>query len=292
MKNRNWTCLSNFILKIIAIVTMTIDHIGVILGENVGGNFWLAIVFRSIGRLALPLFCFLLVEGVLHTKRFGNYMLRLGIMATSITIAIIVVEYGFEGMSMRNDGNIFIDLLLGALFVFLIRKKQWYYKLLALVPIIIATLSFVVTCLETSEPLFIHWYPFFLRCQYHIYSVGMMALFYVAHILKDMYLNKYSNDSGIPKESLEGTSIERSALNLLSFGAVVIATLGLLVISFLLDTIYVFWMADIQNFAIISGAFILLYNGKRGYNAKWFQYGCYLYYPLHLLILYGIGSLL
>ena len=292
MKNRNWTCLSNFVLKIIAIVTMTIDHIGVILAENVGGNFWLSLTCRYIGRLALPIFCFLLVEGVLHTKKFGNYMLRLGIMATSISIAIIVVEYGFEGMSMRNDGNIFIDLLLGALFVYLLRRKEWYYKLLSIVPVIIATLSFIVTCLENSEPLFIHWYPFFLRCQYHIYSMAMIALFYVAHIFKNLFLKKYSDNSGIPVESLQDTYVERYALNIFSFGAIVIATMGLYILSIVLEAKYVFWMPEVQNFALISGAFILLYNGKRGYNAKWFQYGCYLYYPIHLLIIFGIGSLL
>ena len=47
----------------------------------------------------------------------------------------------------------------------------------------------------------------------------------------------------------------------------------------------VFWDVESQLLAICSGAFILLYNGKRGYNAKWFQYGSYLYYPLHLGII-------
>ena len=52
------------------------------------------------------------------------------------------------------------------------------------------------------------------------------------------------------------------------------------------------WVLDIQLFAIVAGAFILLYNGYRGYNKKWFQYGSYLYYPLHMAILYLIFSLL
>ena len=50
----------------------------------------------------------------------------------------------------------------------------------------------------------------------------------------------------------------------------------------------IFWDASIQLYALISGAFILLYNGQRGYNAKWFQYGSYIFYPLHLLIIIGI----
>ena len=86
--------------------------------------------------------------------------------------------------------------------------------------------------------------------------------------------------------------MERYALNIFSFGAIVIATMGLYIFSIVLEAKYVFWMPEVQNFALISGAFILLYNGKRGYNAKWFQYGCYLYYPIHLLIIFGIGSLL
>ena len=54
----------------------------------------------------------------------------------------------------------------------------------------------------------------------------------------------------------------------------------------------VYWTVEVQLIAMASGAFILLYNGKRGYNKKWFQYGSYIYYPLHLVIIYGIYALL
>ena len=62
-ENRTWTCLSGFILKLIAFLTMALDHVGVVLQMNVGENYGLAIAFRVIGRLALPLFCFLIAEG-------------------------------------------------------------------------------------------------------------------------------------------------------------------------------------------------------------------------------------
>ena len=42
---------------------------------------------------------------------------------------------------------------------------------------------------------------------------------------------------------------------------------------------------DLQLFAILAGVFILLYSGLRGYNKKWFQYGSYIYYLLHMLII-------
>ena len=90
---KTFAVLSSFWLKIIAIVTMTIDHIGWMLSSNVDPHYWLAIVCRYIGRISLPLFCLMVVEGVLHTKKMGNYLLRLGIIATAICGALIFVEY-------------------------------------------------------------------------------------------------------------------------------------------------------------------------------------------------------
>ena len=77
--------LSGSTLKWIAIVTMLIDHIGAVLFENgfikaynqqLSGAFsysvthavWYADIWmRRIGRVAFPIFCFLLVEGFFHT---------------------------------------------------------------------------------------------------------------------------------------------------------------------------------------------------------------------------------
>ena len=88
--------LSGNALKIIAIVTMLIDHIGAVLIENgiLGGPFsfdwdiiqasaglrlwWnVDMVLRAIGRIAFPIFAYLLVEGFLHTRDVKKYGLRL-----------------------------------------------------------------------------------------------------------------------------------------------------------------------------------------------------------------------
>ena len=88
------------------------------------------------------------------------------------------------------------------------------------------------------------------------------------------------------------SNVERYALNIFSFGVVTILTVVLFVVSLVIPQDMIFWQRGIQNAAIIGGAFLLLYSGKRGYNAKWFQYGSYLYYPIHLLVIFGIGLLL
>ena len=62
--------LNSFWLRLIALVTMTIDHIGVMLSYN---DF---IVLRIIGRIALPLFIFMTVEGALKTSNSKKYIFR------------------------------------------------------------------------------------------------------------------------------------------------------------------------------------------------------------------------
>ena len=293
-QKRSALIFSSFIIKIVALFTMTVDHIGWLLGDMVGSNFWLTIVCRIIGRIALPLFCFMIAQGVMHTKNAGKYFLRLGIMATIIAGVLAFVEYVpiFEGLSLRNEGNIFVDLLLGALAVYCLCKKEWYFKLLAIIPLAISILAFIVIGMEASNNMLIHWFPFFLRPQYQFFSVGLIILYYVAHLLKDLFLQQYSKNSGIPVESLRGTTTEQFAYNLFAFAMTVFMTIGFYLLTFVLPAPYVFWQAEMQNAAIIAGALLLLYNGKRGYNAKWFQYGCYLYYPLHLLLIFGIGALI
>ena len=43
-----------------------------------------------------------------------------------------------------------------------------------------------------------------------------------------------------------------------------------------------------QSFALLALIPIWLYNGKQGYHKRWFQYFCYAFYPVHLLLLYVI----
>ena len=287
------TILSGFWLKIIALLTMTIDHVGWALAEFVGSDFFLVQPFRFIGRFALPLFCFMIVEGVIHTKHFGKYALRMGIMATGISFAIAAVEWlpWFDGFSVRGEGNIFLDLLLGALCVYLLRRKEVPLKILAVIPFGISVASFIATSIEWSGDAIVHWYPFFLRLQYGWYSVLLIIGFYFAYILKDWALDFNEKQTGMKKENLEGSFLDRNLANIFAIGMLITITTLFFLVSIWMENKYVYWEADLQNAAMISGAFILLYNGKRGYNAKWFEYGNYFYYPVHMLVIFGLFML-
>ena len=286
--------LSSFWLKILALLTMTIDHLGFLLPNY---NYDLSVVFRYIGRLALPLFCFMIAEGAIHTKSFKKYALRLGIMASLISVAIIGSEvipfFKDNGFSMRDQGIIFLDLLLGATAVFCLRQKKWYIKILAILPLAFGVASFIATALESCGCHgLILWFPHFMRTQYGWYAILMCIAFYFAIPLSNLFISYLSGMTGIDKENYKGSNIERNAINIISVIMLAVVTLGFYGVATLMPTKYVFWDARMQLFAIVSGAFILLYNGLRGYNKKWFQYGSYLYYPLHMAVLYLIFSLL
>ncbi len=87
-----------FTLKIIAIVTMFLDHYYRI----IGGPEWLSI----LGRLAFPIFAFSISEGYSHTKNVNKYLMRL------LNFAIIIQLPNFLGFQ-EYPLNIFFTLALG-----------------------------------------------------------------------------------------------------------------------------------------------------------------------------------
>lgn len=116
--------LSGSTLKMIAIITMFIDHIGAVIVERMllTGNtgtltyeqaYKLDTILRSIGRLGFPLFCFLLVEGFIHTKHVGKYALRLLLFSI---ISEIPFNLAFSGLVWYSGyQNVFFTLLIGLL---------------------------------------------------------------------------------------------------------------------------------------------------------------------------------
>lgn len=113
-------CLSNFDLKLVAIITMTIDHIGVVFG-TIFYNF-----LRAIGRLSFPIFAFLLTEGYIHTKSFSKYFLRLLGLAM---ISEVIYDYFFYGNFIYlKANNIFFTLALGLLTLWFLDKGKKLIK--------------------------------------------------------------------------------------------------------------------------------------------------------------------
>ena len=287
------TCLSSFILKVVALITMAFDHVGYLLEVMYSTDLdilQMAGIFRIIGRLAFPLFVFMIVEGVIHTKNFKMYMLRLGIMATAIMIFFIVIDYSWihqYAAGFLRAGNIFLDLMLIALSIYLLRQKEIWKKLLTLLPLMYSILSFVVKGLETANNIDIHWFPNFLSMQYDWFGIVMGLGFYASYLLGDLYIKATESTTNMDKSIWEANGNYRLLVNIISIVMLAVANLLYYCTKFYWPK-GVFWSLKIELYSIISGALILLYNGKRGYNAKWFQYGSYLFYPLHMIIIFAV----
>ncbi|MFR4555762.1 MAG: TraX family protein [Peptoniphilus sp.] len=108
-------------LKYVAIITMLIDHIGAFILEDVYGlNSTIYILSRSLGRIAFPIFVFLLVEGFKKTKNIKKYFINLLIFAFISEIPFDLVHNGtiFD----PSHQNIFFTLLAGLIMLILIDR--------------------------------------------------------------------------------------------------------------------------------------------------------------------------
>ncbi len=102
------------VLKIIAVVTMIIDHYGAIFESG-------EIIYRIIGRLAFPIFAFLISEGFVHTSNVKKYGLRL---LTFAFISEIPFDYAINGRLGLEHQNIFFTLFLGILTLYLLKDRK------------------------------------------------------------------------------------------------------------------------------------------------------------------------
>mgnify|MGYP002310578445 CR=1 FL=1 len=103
-------------LKTIACITMLIDHMGYTLFPGV---MWL----RCVGRVAFPIFCFLIAEGCVYTHDRKKYALRLLVFALLSEIPYNLMNSGM--IWDPYDQNVLWTLLLGALVCWLM---DWALK--------------------------------------------------------------------------------------------------------------------------------------------------------------------
>lgn len=244
--------LSGTTLKWIALVSMLLDHIGVILLERgllpkiaasvLGGHsvaylpsdysLWsnIAELLRLCGRISFPIFCFLLVEGFLHTKSAVHYALRLGLFALISEIPFdFAVYHRIYSFQMQN---VFFTLLLGLLTLIAITRAQLWLRSFA--PRLVF-LSFLV--LPVGMAL-----AHLLRTDYSAFGVLFISLLY--------FLRNSRTEQCI-------------------FG--VLGTL---------------W----GHTAPLAFLPIYFYNGERGKHSL--QYFFYLFYPAHLLVLALLNTIL
>ena len=86
-KREKFAVLDGTALKLIALASMVLDHVG---DNFFPGQIWM----RVLGRIAMPLFAFCVAEGFCHTRDKGRYLLRLGLFALVSEVPFDLVTAG------------------------------------------------------------------------------------------------------------------------------------------------------------------------------------------------------
>ena len=139
--------LSGSMLKTIALVCMIIDHMAYFFAEKFSMPVFTAgaskitayRLMRWVGRISFPIYCFLLVEGFLHTRDRKRYALRLLVFALISEIPwnlahTLKLTYGGQ--------NVFFTLFLGCLAMICIEQfsQDRLKQLISLIALLVVSL--------------------------------------------------------------------------------------------------------------------------------------------------------
>ena len=164
--------LSGGTLKIIALITMIIDHATYIFVDySTHHNLYL--LGRGIGRLAFPIYCFLIVEGFVHTRNVKKYCFRLFLFALLSEVPFDLAFYG--SISYPEHQNVFFTLLLGLLLLCLVKWVRQGYETLsgkeAVLRNILATLALLAIYAASQR----------IQADYGFLGVLLILFFYIYH---------------------------------------------------------------------------------------------------------------
>jgi len=241
--------MSAFWLKIIALVAMIIDHMGAAFPETFGFG------FRVIGRVAFPIFVFLIAEGFYHVlkaddkTRVWKFLARLFVFAiiSEPFYDVVINHAAISEINFFNDTNIFYTLFLGGAAIVAYEKiRKWQEKshIWIFIPV-----AFVLLLLAE-----------FLSVDYGAYGVVFIFVMYVLRhwdkkFLLMALLCLWQHEFMIRALFTYGTDAYPSIV-----WALIPATL-------------------------VPVVLVAFYNGKRGLDLKRFFYTAY---PLHLAIIAAV----
>ncbi|MDY2699753.1 MAG: TraX family protein [Lachnospiraceae bacterium] len=163
--NKDTHTFSSDMLKLTAIITMMIDHIGAgileyLLYTDISASipyntlliiYYINMVLRLIGRIAFPIFCFLLVQGFLHTRSRIKYARNFLIFAL---ISELPFDFCFFGGIDWSHQNVFLTLCIGLLTLWaleVIQNKEMHIALKTMVSLLAIAISLTVAAFLKTD---------------------------------------------------------------------------------------------------------------------------------------------
>ncbi|MBR3357126.1 MAG: hypothetical protein IKG46_04785 [Solobacterium sp.] len=236
--------MSALILKLIAMTTMLIDHVGLVFFPKLR---WL----RLIGRVSFPLYAFMIAEGFEHTEQTGHtrkYALRL---AALFLLSELPYDFGLYAAVPRLDHtNVILTLLCGLLMLAGIERVKPVYMKIGIIALAAFAAELSHASYGYAGVLLILLYHLYLR---HVKekSTGLRlaALLGIGALFAGYYLctNAHSMDPHVVYRVFRRFT----------------------------------WT---QTGVLVSAPLLTLYNGKKGRYSPVFKWVYRLFYPLHLSV--------
>lgn len=236
-------------LKFLACITMLIDHAGILLfpGHD---------IFRIIGRIAFPIFAFMIAEGCRYTKNKLRHFLMIFGLGVLCQLAYVVSDpkSGFSYM------NILITFSFSVIVIYCLQflKKQIFADERNVLGVIGSATLFIVSVIG------VYVFNSFIEIDYGFF--GAMLPVFVS-----IFMFEPNSDLKIKR------LLDKNEIHVLCLAA------GLCLLFLESEN-------EFRHYALISVIPLLFYSGRKGkLNTKYFFY---IFYPAHLLILYAISYLM
>lgn len=251
--------ISSAALHIMAMLFMLLDHMwATVLSYN-----WMT----CVGRMAFPIFAFLLVEGFYHTKNLKKYMLRMLVFAVISEIPFNLM-YGGQWFYPVHQNVLWIFLIaLSGLSIMEKARKKCKIWLYILICFGISILGFILGLASFAD---------FNGC-------GVLTVFI-------FYFFNRNREENVVSRILKHNKYNKIIWQIVCFIGqfACLYYINVEIISGLYYNINIFGKnieLMRQGMALFALIPIWLYRGKLGYHAKWFKYFNYAFYPAHCLIL-------
>ena len=252
--------MTAFIIKLIACITMLIDHVGFVFDEQLAAiHPSLPLIFRIIGRLAFPLFAFGIAEGATRTSSPVKYLVRMFIFMLIAQLPFMLMlgtHYGeftinlFEHQVwLTPEGSVMVTLFLGLAVCVSIHEGKHFGAALALV------IAYIFDKLVGMD-------------------YGFLGVVYVAAI----YLSR-------------NTKFGRLLIMVLFAGCFYLSSLQAFAINLFKHSVTPSMMKGVYYFIgmCVPAILLLFYNGKQGPKLK---YAVYAFYPLHMTVIWIIWAMI
>lgn len=248
-------------LKIVAIISMLIDHFAYYFYYAISSNVYMW--SRILGRISMPIFVYLLIQGYFNTKSIKKYKIRLLVAAIVTQVFIIGMKYinlnyySYYTISIYEILNILFSMFLSMILICLIDRK------------IIHANTFISTILDKLI---------------RLVSMAVILVLY----LKLPFDYKYF----LPVLAIAIYIIERFREYFEWDFSNVRYKIVLGVILFILLFMSRLIISEIASFSVFAIIFIFLYNGKLGKKSKVLRNIFYLFFPLNHTIFYFLAMVL